>query len=149
MYYHVYADLCMLSKSNDLGLSVISVSQHYLELQTFLSEVERDPDIVMDPNYQVLPSEERLYGTNKKVNHRLQSQNVYQNLFEKSDADSSNLNSLLAAGASKMKEKLSTYAQDQLPDGRYWDPDPAIKDVLCQLNQVMMFVNPFLDSMTT
>ena len=30
----------MLSKSNDLGLSVLSMNQHYLELHTYLSEVE-------------------------------------------------------------------------------------------------------------
>lgn len=87
MYYHVYADLYMLSKSNDLGLSVLSMNQHYLELQTYLSEVEKDPDIVMDPNYHAFPSEERLFGTNKKVNHRLKSQDVYQNLFEKGEAE--------------------------------------------------------------
>ena len=32
MYYHVYGDLYMLSKSNDIGLSVLSMNQHYLEL---------------------------------------------------------------------------------------------------------------------
>lgn len=99
----------MLSKSNDLGLSVLSMNQHYLELQTYLSEVEKDPDIVMDPNYHAFPSEERLFGTNKKVNHRLKSQDVYQNLFEKGEAASSDLNLLLVAGAAKMREKLSTY----------------------------------------
>ena len=34
MYYHVYGDLYMLSKSNDLGSTVLSMNQHYLELQT-------------------------------------------------------------------------------------------------------------------
>ena len=33
MYFHVYADLVMLSKSNDLGKSVMDMNQHYLELQ--------------------------------------------------------------------------------------------------------------------
>ena len=46
MYYHVYGDVYMLSKSNDLGLSVLSMNQHYLELQIFLSEVESNPNIV-------------------------------------------------------------------------------------------------------
>ena len=29
MFYHVYADLVMLSKSNDLGKSVFDMNQHY------------------------------------------------------------------------------------------------------------------------
>ena len=152
MYYHIYADLSMLSKSNDLGLSVLSMSQHYLELQAYLSEVKNNPDIVMEPNYRVFPSEGRLYGTDRKVNHRLKSQDVYQNLFEKGEVDSSKLILLLIAGASKMREKLCTYAQDQLPGGRYWDPDPDVKDVLRQLkpsNDVCESVLGLNDYLTT
>ena len=33
MCFHVYADLVMLSKSNDLGKSVIDMNRHYLLLQ--------------------------------------------------------------------------------------------------------------------
>ena len=29
-----------------------------------------------------------------------------------------------------MKEKLLTYARNQLPDGIYWDPEPEIKAIL-------------------
>ena len=58
MYYHVYGDLYMLSKSTDLDLSVLSMNQHYLELQTYLSEVESCPEIVFDQNYHVF-----LYGS--------------------------------------------------------------------------------------
>ena len=36
MYYHIYADLVMLSKSNDLKKSVLDMNSHYLELQVFL-----------------------------------------------------------------------------------------------------------------
>ena len=151
MYYHIYADLYMLSKSNDLGLSALSMSQHYLELQTYLSEVQKDPDVVMDPNYHVFPSEGRLYGNNK-VNHRLKSQAVYQKLFEPGELDSSGLNSLLVAGASKMREKLCSYARDQLPGGRYWDPEPSVKDVLRQLkpsNDVCESILGLNDYLTT
>ena len=42
MYYHVYADLFMMSKSKELGLSVYSMNQHYLELQLYLSEIAKD-----------------------------------------------------------------------------------------------------------
>ena len=63
MYYHVYGDLYMLSKSNDLDLSVLSMNRHYLELQLYLTEVEMDPDVVFDPNYRVFPTERRIYGS--------------------------------------------------------------------------------------
>ena len=33
MYYHIYGDLYMLSKSKELGLTALSMNQHYLELQ--------------------------------------------------------------------------------------------------------------------
>ena len=39
MYYHVYADLVMLSKSNELGKSALDMNTHYLELKLYLSEV--------------------------------------------------------------------------------------------------------------
>ena len=32
-----------------------------------------------------------------------------------------------------MREKLATYAKDQLPDGCYWEPSEQIKDVLREL----------------
>ena len=32
-----------------------------------------------------------------------------------------------------MQEKLYSYAADQLPGGRYWNPDEQIQDVLSQL----------------
>ena len=32
-----------------------------------------------------------------------------------------------------MKEKLCAYASSQLPDGKYWEPDPEIKSVLSML----------------
>ena len=152
MYYHIYGDLYMLSKSNDLGLSVLSMNQHYLELQTYLSEVENSPDIVFDPNYHVFQSQERLYGPDAKVNHRLKSPAVYHRLFNKIEIDSANLTSLLIKGASKMKEKLCSYAQKQLPGGCYWNPDQQIKDVLCQLkpsNDVCESILGLNDYLTT
>ena len=152
MYYHIYGDLYMLSKSNDLGLSVLSMNQHYLELQTYLSEVENSPDIVFDPNYHVFQSQERLYGPDAKGNHRLKSPAVYHRLFNKIEIDSANLTSLLIKGASKMKEKLCSYAQKQLPGGCYWNPDQHIKDVLCQLkpsNDVCESILGLNDYLTT
>jgi len=150
MYYHVYGDLYMLSKSNDLGLSVMSMNQHYLELKTFLLDVESNPDIVFDSSYRVFPSEKRLYEKDNKVNHRLKSPAVYLKLFDK--ISSANLKSLLIKGASKMREKLCSYAQSQLPGGCYWDADPEVKDVLCQLkpsNDVCESILGLNDYLTT
>lgn len=121
MYYHVYGDLYMLSKSNDLGSTVLSMNQHYLELQTYLSEVEKSPEIVLDPHYYVFRSEKRLYDSHSKVNHRLWSVTLYQRLFKECEIDSDTLTSLLVKGASNMREKLCSYAKDQLPGGLYWD----------------------------
>lgn len=70
MYFHVYADIVMLSKSNDLGKTVLDVNQHYLELKMYLQEVECDPAIIMDKDYRVFRSEERLYSNSKQINHR-------------------------------------------------------------------------------
>ena len=109
IYYHVYGDLWMLSKSNDLGLSVLSMNEHYLELLTYFSEVETSPNIVFDPSYRVFPSEKRIYGPDPKVNHRLGAEVVYKRLFESTSGDDCNyLTGLLTSGASKMKEKLSS-----------------------------------------
>ena len=44
MFYHVYADLVLLSKSNDLAKSSLDMNLHYLELKTFLQEIEHTPD---------------------------------------------------------------------------------------------------------
>ena len=39
----------------------------------------------------------------------------------------------LSHGCKSMANKLITYAKDQLPDGRYWDPEPETKEILSQL----------------
>ena len=152
MYYHIYGDLYMLSKSNDLGLSVLSMNQHYLELQTYLLKVENSPAVVFDPNYHVFQSEERLYGPDAKVNHRLKSPAVYQGLFDNIETDSTNLTSLLIKGTSKMREKLCSYAQKQLPGGCYLNSKQQIKDILSQLkpsNDVCESVLGLNDYLTT
>ena len=152
MYYHIYGDLYMLSKSKELGLSAYSMNQQYLELQLYLSEVIKDPDVVFERNYPVFPSERRIYGTNNKLNHRLKSPVVYDALFEDVKVDASYLQALLVKGATTMQEKLCSYAADQLPGGRYWNPDKEIQDVLCQLqpsNDVCESVLGLNDYLTT
>ena len=77
MYYHIYGDLYMLSKSKELGLSAFSMNQHYLELQLYLSEVIKDPDVVFERSYPVFSSEKIIYGINSKLNYRLKSTTVH------------------------------------------------------------------------
>ena len=143
MYYHIYADLVMLSKSSDLNLSAYSMNCHYLELHSFLCAVLSNPAIVFNQDYRVFSSEERIYESNAKVNHRLKSPAVYEKLFNNIELDCEYLLAILARGASKMNEKLWSYAADQLPGGRYWEPDKQIKDILLKLkpsNDVCEFV---------
>ena len=126
MFYHVYADLVMLSKSTELKKSVLDMNEHYLELKTFLQEIEQDPAIVLNKDHVVFKSAlNTLYGENAKVNHRLHTKviPVHEKLFDMKDCDTSVLYPMLVAGAAKMKEKLCMYAQQQLPGGRYWNPE--------------------------
>ena len=41
---------------------------------------------------------------------------------------------MISNGAAAMKSKLSSYAQNYLPGGIYWDPEPKIKEILAKLN---------------
>lgn len=151
-YYHVYADLYMLAKSKDLGKSVLCMNQHYLELQLYLQEVTKDPSVVFDSKYHVFSSENRLYEEDGKVNHRLKRQVVYDKLFKELKADQDSLEPLLVRGASKMELKLSAYAADQLPGGRYWDADSRTQDILRELqpsNDVCESILGLNDYLTT
>ena len=65
MFYHIYADLVMLSKSDVLGKSALDMNEHYLELDTYLKEIEHHPKIVLDKDYRVFRSEQKLYADNK------------------------------------------------------------------------------------
>ena len=70
MFFHVYADLVTLSKSNDLRKSVMDMNKHYLELKIYLKEVQRHPEVVMDKSYAVFQSEKELYGENQSSSSR-------------------------------------------------------------------------------
>ena len=58
----------------------------------------------MDRNLQVFPSEKRLYGTDKKVNHRLHPayEPIEEVIFSNEETNKYLLHSLLASGASRM-----------------------------------------------
>ena len=151
MYYHVYADLVMLSKANDLGKSSLDMNQHYLELKLYLQEVEHHPEIVMDKDCKVFRSEENLYGDNKSINHRKRwkVQAVHAKLFSLSECYSATLYPLLMSGAVKMRSKLCTYAQNQLPGGKYWDPEPDILAELKPSSDLCESIFGFNDYLTT
>ena len=58
MFHHVYSNLVMLAKSNELNKSAFDMNQHYLELRLFLEEVELNPQSAMDKEFKVFASEE-------------------------------------------------------------------------------------------
>ena len=134
MYYHVYADLVYLAKSTEFDKSAFEMSKHYLELKCFLEELEARPEIANDSDLKVFPSEELVYGPSKKTNHRNHRvcKIVQEGLFKKGDFDAIVLR-VLARGAHAMKNKLLTYAESQLPGGKYWNPDPHTEAVLRKL----------------
>ena len=72
----------------------------------------------------MFPSESRLYGENKNVNHRIHpiSQAVYEHLVERDGLEECALYPVMVAGATAMEHKLSSYAWKQLPGGLYWGP---------------------------
>ena len=137
MYHHVYADLILLAKSRELKKSVYSMREHYLELKVFLEKLEESPKTISNRHYEVFPSECRLYH-DAKFNHRTHkhtccaSECFQEHLFQ-SLSDDDSFYSKVAAGASCMKEKLSAYAKDFLPDGLYWNVDEKTADVLKKL----------------
>ena len=132
MFYFVYSELLMLAKSEDLKKSAFDMNKHYLELQLFLEMIEEEPSTVMDRNHKVFVSEDRLYGTEKAINHHIRPKNIalYSRLFQSDEWDASLLHPALQAGATRMKEKLTDYARNQLPGGIYWSPEPAVEEVL-------------------
>ena len=135
LFHHVYADLAMLAKSNDLNKLALDMNQHNLELQQLLKRLKDNPQILVDRCLKVFHSEERVYSSEKSVNHRLHTKYkpVEERIFKEDEWNSSLLFPLLAAGAAEMNNKLSTYAKDQLPGGKYWSPEPAVKSMLSKL----------------
>ena len=131
MFYFVYGSLTNLAKSQDLNKSAYQMGQHYLELKMYLEEVEKYPEVTQDQNYQVFPSEQRLY-CESTVSTREHHKPVWNRLFQKDGFDDIVL-AKLSSGAIAMKEKLVVYASSQLPGGEYWDPNPDVKSVLSNI----------------
>lgn len=153
MYFHVYADLIMLSKSKELGKSAMDMNQHYLELKEFLCEVKTNADCILDQTRRVFKSENRLYE-NSKTNHRLRAcmSTITDHLFTIPESEMCALKEAVIIGVSAMLDKLCSYAQNQLPGGIYWEPEQSIKDVLSRLkptNDVTESVLGLNDSLTS
>ena len=154
MFYFVYADIVMLAKSNDLDKSVYDMKQHYLELQNFLQAIQEDPKKAFNKSCKVFLSEERLYGLNDHLNHRIRSKNVpiFARLFELDEWNTSLVCPLIADGAKAMEEKLADYAKAHLPGGKYWNPNPAVEAILKDLkpnNDVCESILGLNDYLTT
>ena len=153
MYFHVYADLVMISTSKELNKSSLDMNTHYLELRCFLTEAVKHPEIVLKQETQVFISERQLYGNEKATNHRLNKPAVYQAVFDTAAKYATFLKPLIVSGCNSMHEKLSTYAANQLPGGIYWEPqDPAIRKILSELSPSNDFCESLLglnDYLTT
>ena len=89
----------------------------------------------MNKCFRAFVSEQRLYGSVAEVNHRLHAlySLVEEKIFTEDESDKCILYPLLASGATSMKKKLLSYAQNQLPGGKYWDPDENVKAILKSL----------------
>ena len=76
-----------------------------------------------------------MYGLDKRVNHRLHesSKVVYEQLFNDNYIDNKILYQLIVSAVAKMNEKLSSYAVNQLPGGKFWNPTPFIRKELSKL----------------
>lgn len=135
MFYHVYADLVTLAKSNDLEKSVYAMNDHYLELQRFLERMYEHPELATDKSTKVFISEKCLYASDNVLNHRSHKKYavIQECLFALDDKEKEDLYPLLCEGAMSMKEKLCMYAGSQLPGGAYWNPDENTKKILQQL----------------
>ena len=152
LYYHVYADLVMVSKSKKLAKSVMDMNSHYLELLCFLDEVLDNPEVILRKEHEVFFSEKQLYGESKVLNHR-QHKNVkavYSKLFTESGNESSIFFPMIVKGVASMREKLLSYAEKHLPGGEYWNPEPAVREVLMHLEpsndfcELMLGLNDYL-----
>jgi len=131
----VYADLMMLMKSNDLGKKYLDMNPHMKELLDFLTELSHHPRLCLDPDYKVFGTESRLYGDNKKVNHRNHPNYtcVRKRLYQHDDYDEEYTFPLVQRAAEHMAETLTSYKADQLPGGKLWSANDRVKKALADV----------------
>ena len=90
----------------------------------------------MNQHYAVIKSADRLYKDDTQVNHPCHAKLkcVHDELFISNEWDETVMHPIIINGVASMKSKLSSYAQNQLPGGIYWDPDPKVKVILEEVN---------------
>ena len=90
----------------------------------------------MNQHYAVIKSADRLYKDDTQVNHpcHAKSKCVHDELFISNEWDETVMHPIIINGVASMKSKLSSYAQNQLQGGIYWDPDPKVKVILEEVN---------------
>ena len=98
-----------------------------------MQQLKQHPEEALLANCKAFPSEDRLYGTEKLINHRLNSSEIKKRLFTPDEWDTHLLYPILSTGAANMQEKLENYAREWLPGGRFWDPDHKTKAILKEL----------------
>ena len=135
LFDHLYSDLMMLVKSKALDKSALDMNVHYLELKGFLEDLTQHPQQIRNPNYQVFPSEPRLYGDSPITNHRLHPRYipVRRRLYQPDLFDTLELYPRAQQAAEAMMEKLINYKADQLLGGRYWEPSGEVREILASL----------------
>ena len=116
----VYAGLMMLMKSTDLGKKYLDLNPHMKELLDFLTELSHYPRLCLDPQHNVFRTEPRLYGDDKKLNHRNHPKYTYvqKRLYQHDDYDEHYTFPLVQRAAKLMAAKLKSYKADQLPGGK-------------------------------
>ena len=97
----------------------------------FLKKLENHPELATEKSIKVFASESCLYGE-ESLNHRTHARNavVKKFLLTLNTTDRELFHPLLIQGAHAMREKLCTYASNQLPGGAYWNPDKDVRSIL-------------------
>ena len=95
---------------------------------------------------KVFPSESRLYGKEKLINHSLNSLEVKKRLFTPDEWDTRLLYPIVSTCAANM---LVNYARKRLPGACYRDPDPKTIKELQPSNDICESILGMNDYLTT
>ncbi len=132
MFYHVYADLMVLAKSNALKKCALDMTYHYLELLTFLHELQQHPETILEGST-------RFFALKKGCMEMTKIQTIacIKTLSQFTKGYYNRMNGirvyyihLLCRGLQLWRRSC---AKDYLTGGLYWNPDPEIKEILSTL----------------
>jgi len=139
MFYHIYTDLVMLVKSEELQKSAYDMNKHYQELSC--------PQTLMDKSIKAFLSEKRLYGKETKINHRLhlKCQIVQEKFFlNKDEIDDKMLSPLLSTGKA-MSLCLGSLTREEILESK----NPEIFTILKMLKSNDDLCESIVDYLTT